>query len=320
MTMTNSKVVRGYKGFETDMTCWGFQYKVGQTYEMDGEIALGERGFHFCGAMGPVLEDYPRGGSRYAEVEALGKVINGYGLYVTDKIRIVRELTSDEVTNLINTGIRNSGSYNSGSCNAGDCNTGDYNTGNCNAGSFNTGERNTGSMNTGDYNYGDYNTGDCNTGDYNTGDRNTGSFNTGAYNSGRHNTGNCNTGAYNSGNHNAGDFNACDYSVGAFNTIAQPIMLFNRPCNWTMDQFHGRKAWSVLLQMPATVRWKREEEMDAIEKEWKPSYVTTGGYLMEDESGRQAWWDRLDAESKAAVMQLPNFEREIFHTCTGIWA
>ena len=40
-------MIRGYKGFNADMTCRGFQYEPGKVYEMDGEIAYGRRGVHF---------------------------------------------------------------------------------------------------------------------------------------------------------------------------------------------------------------------------------------------------------------------------------
>ena len=40
--------MKGYKGFKNDLTCNGFHYKVGETHEMDGEIKLCNRGFHFC--------------------------------------------------------------------------------------------------------------------------------------------------------------------------------------------------------------------------------------------------------------------------------
>ena len=37
-----------YKGFNVDMTCRDFQYKEGETYEIEGEPILCERGFHAC--------------------------------------------------------------------------------------------------------------------------------------------------------------------------------------------------------------------------------------------------------------------------------
>ena len=89
--------MRGYKGFEPDMTCRGFQYEVGQTYEMDGEVEPCERGFHFCPQMADVFNYYDEKGCRYAEVEAVGKVVEYGDKSVTNKIRIIRELTGTEV-------------------------------------------------------------------------------------------------------------------------------------------------------------------------------------------------------------------------------
>ena len=89
--------VHGYKGFASNMTCQGFQYEVGQTYEHDGNIGLCEAGFHFCRKMADVLNYYNRHDCRYAVVEALGKVIDGDDKSVTDRIYIVRELTREEV-------------------------------------------------------------------------------------------------------------------------------------------------------------------------------------------------------------------------------
>ena len=37
-----------YKGFNADMTCRDFQYKEGETYELEGEPILCKRGFHAC--------------------------------------------------------------------------------------------------------------------------------------------------------------------------------------------------------------------------------------------------------------------------------
>ena len=95
--MAHNQIVHGYKGFENDMTCRGVQYEPGKVYEMDGEIKPCERGFHFCRNMTDVFEHYQGNDCRYAEVEALGKVIDGKNKSVTDKLRIVRELTQEEV-------------------------------------------------------------------------------------------------------------------------------------------------------------------------------------------------------------------------------
>ena len=87
----------GYKGFDADMTCRGFQYEVGQTYEHDGNIGLCEAGFHFCRNMTDVFEYYPGKGCRYAVVEALGKVVDGEDKSVTNRLRIIRELSWTDV-------------------------------------------------------------------------------------------------------------------------------------------------------------------------------------------------------------------------------
>ena len=87
----------GYKGFNKGMTCRGFQYEVGQTYETKGKIELCKSGFHFCPKMADVFDYYGSNDCRYAEVEALGQVIKGNDKCVTDRLRIVRELTKAEV-------------------------------------------------------------------------------------------------------------------------------------------------------------------------------------------------------------------------------
>lgn len=40
--------IKGYKVFNPDWTCRGFEYEVGQTYEEDVEPIVCDRGFHFC--------------------------------------------------------------------------------------------------------------------------------------------------------------------------------------------------------------------------------------------------------------------------------
>src|SRR5574344_798655 len=146
--MKNKKVI-GYKGFQSDLTCRGFQYEIGKTFKHDGDIKLCEAGFHFCKKIEKVANYYSIQDKdiRICEIEALGKVIEGNDKCVTDKIKIVRELTKDEMYELVNSGIGNRGFSNTGSGNTGDWNTGDSNTG-----YWNTGDSNTGDSNTGDWN------------------------------------------------------------------------------------------------------------------------------------------------------------------------
>ena len=98
-------MVRGYKGFNADMTCRGFQYKIGGSYKKNSlfPTRMCRRGFHFCRSMADVFNYYGKNGCRYAEVEAFGKIIDDGDKSVTNKIRIVRELTKPEVFEIMYT-------------------------------------------------------------------------------------------------------------------------------------------------------------------------------------------------------------------------
>lgn len=41
-------IIKGYKGFNKDMTCRGMQYEEGKIYKMEREPICCERGYHFC--------------------------------------------------------------------------------------------------------------------------------------------------------------------------------------------------------------------------------------------------------------------------------
>lgn len=67
--------MKGYKVFNSDWTCRGFQYEVGKTYEEDVKPECCERGFHFCTKALDCFEYYSFNPSRHmAEVEALGDI------------------------------------------------------------------------------------------------------------------------------------------------------------------------------------------------------------------------------------------------------
>jgi len=165
--------VKGYKVFNPDWTCRGFQYEVGKIFEEDVKPSCCDRGFHFCKKAADCFSYYSfNSKNKVAEVIALGEVDTDGKKSCTNKIQIVREIPWQELLTIVNIGK---------DC-TGFCNTGDWNTGNCNTGDWNTGNCNTGNRNTGDWNTGDWNTGDWNTGDWNTGDWNKSSFNTGCFN------------------------------------------------------------------------------------------------------------------------------------------
>ena len=279
--------VKGYKVFNPDWTCRGFQYEVGKIFEEDVKPSCCDRGFHFCENAADCFSYYSfNSKNKVAEVIALGEVDTDGKKSCTNKIQIVREIPWQELLTIVNTGK--------------DC------TGLCNTGDCNTGNRNTGNRNTGDCNTGNRNTGDCNTGNRNTGNRNTG---------------NRNTGNRNTGDWNTGDWNKSSFNTGCFNTEEQKIMLFNKPSAMTYNDWLRSDAIYLLNQMPKdVVEWVYEEDMTDEEKVANPTYETTGGYLKvldESECG-QLWWGSLSDSQKNYIRSIPNFDAEIFEQCTGI--
>ena len=344
--MTKNKTT-GYKAFNKDWTCRGFQYKVGKTYTMKEKPKCCNQGFHFCTNIADCFKHYANNpeSTKIALVEALGDIDkeDDASKCCTNKIKIVKEISFAEAYELgnqgkNNTGFGNTGDRNTGDCNTGDCNTGDRNTGdwntgyrntgycntgNCNTGDCNTGDRNTGDWNTGYRNTGYCNTGNCNTGDCNTGYRNTGYCNTGDRNTGDWNTGDCNTGYRNTGYRNTGSYNACNHSAGMFNTKEQPMYLFNKPTDFTRDEFKNvfPNEHRLLFNSPFPLtEWITESNMTDEEKEANPSYKTAEGYLKK-RTYHEAWqvmWDSWTKEQQELIKKLPNFDKDIFKEITGI--
>ena len=303
---------KAYKVFNSDWSCRDKVYEVGKTYSIEEKPKICNKGFHYCPKLINCFRYYdfdPE--NKVAEVEVLGDIDISPegGKECTNKIKIVRELTWNEVLNLVNTG----------KCNTGNCNTGDYNTGNCNTGDFNTGNCNTGSRNTGYCNAGNYNTSNYNTGDYNTGYRNSGDYNTGNYNTCDFNTGNYNTGRYNTGSCNTGDYNSCNFSTGFFNSVEQPIYFFNKEATLTRSDLFNLKGLDVASRLKLS-EWICTDNMTEEEKQQHPEYKTTNGYL-KTYTYKQAWsnlWEKLNKDEKQAIKDLPNFDKEVFKEITGI--
>ena len=159
-------MMKGYKVFNPDWTCREFQYNVGQVYEMDEKPICCKRGFHFCKKISDCFNYYPfNPDNKVAEVEALGDIDtnNNDSKCSTNKIHIIREITWQEVLDLVNLGKGCTGLCNSGNRNSGDCNSGNRNSGDCNSGNRNSGDHNSGNHNSGDWNKSSFNNGCFNT-------------------------------------------------------------------------------------------------------------------------------------------------------------
>ena len=296
--------MKGFKVFNLDWTCKGFQFEVGKTFTEDVTPVCCDRGFHFCTKAADCFKYYSFDpDNKVAEVEALGDIDtnNDDSKCSTNKIHIIREITWQEVLDLVNLGKACTGLCNSGDCNSGDWNSGNRNSGNRNSGDCNSGNRNSGNRNSGDCNSGNRNSGDCNSGNRNSGDWNSGDWN--------------------SGDCNSGDWNKTCFSNGCFNTESPKIFLFNKPSDWTYQDWLNSDARYILMDCPSNVlAWVWDDDMTDEEKEQHPEYLVTGGFLkhIEKETGKQMWWDGLSDRKKDIVMQLPNFDKDIFKEITGI--
>ena len=165
----SEKTVKGYKVFNPDWTCRGFQYKVGESYEMDEEPIACERGYHFCERLEDCFDYYDFDSeNKVAEIIAYGEITIENNKCCTNKIKIEKELSWYEVLDIVNIGKSCTGIGNSGSCNAGDYNAGDYNAGDYNVEDYNTGNSNSGICNSGNCNSGSWNTTDYSNGCFNT--------------------------------------------------------------------------------------------------------------------------------------------------------
>ena len=274
-------MMKGYKVFNSDWTCRGFQYKVGETYEHKGDISICRKGFHFCREIAKCFNYYDfNPNNKVAEIEALGNVESDGDKSVTDKIKIVREISWEEMLRLANSGEGNTGLENSGNRNSGNRNSGDWNSGNRNSGNKNSGDWNSGNKNSGNRNSGNRNSGDWNSGDWNSGNRNS----------------------------------------GFFNSKDATARLFNRNTKYKYDTIANCKGIQVLNWNYENNWWIYSNNMTEEEKKEHPEHETLGGYLkvIPYKDACKLMWDKLDDDEKQAVKEIPYFDAEVFKGITGI--
>ena len=299
--------VKGYKVFNPDWTCKNKQYTCPGTFEEDVNPSVCNVGMHFCKNAADCFRYYDFNPNNHvAEVIAHGTVAEGEDKCATNKLEIVREIPWAEVLEIVNTGKACTGRCNSGNWNSGDYNSGYWNSGNRNSGNRNSGNRNSGNRNSGDWNSGDYNSGNWNSGDWNSGD---------------YNSGNRNSGDWNSGDYNSGNWNKTSFSNGCFNTVSPKIYMFNKPTDWTFENWLNCRARYLLNQIDDfPLKYVCFDSMTDDEKAMHPEAETTGGYLKEHTIANnvQKWWDSLDARDRNEIFNLPNFDAAIFKEIIGI--
>lgn len=135
------------------------------------------------------------------------------------------------------------------------------------------------------------------------------------------NTGKNCTGDRNSGDWNSGDWNKTNCSNGCFNTIEPKIKFFNKESDLTYNDWALSDAKNLLNKIPTEIlEWVWFNDMSEEEKEVNPNAKDTNGYLkiMKPHECAQDWWDKLKDTDKKIILDIPNFDREIFKEITGI--
>ncbi len=279
----------GYKAFDENLQCRGFQFEVGKTYETgrekEGLRLCSDTVFHFCRELHRIESEsnYCISKSRVCEVIAEGDVVTDGNKYGTNKLFILREIPREELNKY--------NSCNSGNRNSGDCNSGNRNSGNWNSGNRNSGNWNSGNWNSGNWNSGNWNSGNCNSGDCNSG--------------------NCNSGDCNSGNWNSGDWNS-----GFFNTNSPLVRIFNKETNVPRNDID----FPSFLCFDLTV-WVSHDTATDEEKEAHKFDIETCGGFTKTISYKKAFrlaWDKADKEEHKKLLKLPNWNNEIFMEISGI--
>ena len=121
--------MKAYKVFDPDWKCRGMQYEVGKEFTANGKIVPCENGLHACIKLADCFSYYDFDpNNKVAEVDILGVVVEEDSKIATDRMLIVKEITWQEVLEIVNTGKGCTGNRNSGDRNSGDRNSGHLNS------------------------------------------------------------------------------------------------------------------------------------------------------------------------------------------------
>lgn len=320
----------GFKVFEHDWTYSGKQYKCPGVFKENMASLDDKQGISFCKRAIDCFYCHSLSHkNRIAEVIAFGDVVEVGNICYTNKIKLVREVSWEELLQMVNYGQKCSGFKNIGDMNIGDKNIGNNNKGHINIGNDNEGHanigydnkgnKNIGNDNKGDKNNGNHNIGNSNNGCNNIGDKNNGDDNKGNKNSGDRNLGDKNSGNDNEGDGNSGDWNKCNFSNGCFNTTEPKIYLFNQPSRWSYNDWLNSNAKKILDRIPK----------DDIEYGWIVNLIDNGKINVSNtieefpkkarlSKCRSIWWKLLSDEERYTVEAIPNFDEAIFKEITGI--
>ena len=95
--------MRGYKALNKDMSTLyrNMVYELNKVYTLEGELIMCENGYHFCKELTNVYYYYSSN-SRVFEIDTLdGEIIKKGDKYCTNKIKIIKEISEDEINKYI---------------------------------------------------------------------------------------------------------------------------------------------------------------------------------------------------------------------------
>lgn len=134
------------KGFDKDLKCRGYQFEIGKEYKIElpegykltKKDLCSNKVFHFCDGLPKVHDHYSCTGesNRFCIIEVLGQLCEDDEKCGSDHIKILREITGDELKIAKGLTNGNSGLFNSGDWNSGDWNSGIFNKTNNSNGVF----------------------------------------------------------------------------------------------------------------------------------------------------------------------------------------
>jgi hypothetical protein len=97
--------MKGYKAFNPDLTCLGYQFTIDETHAFDDEPILCVQGFHFCTDLQDVVKYYSSPTMRVFEIETDGIITEAKkdcSKRACSEITLVKELSLEEVMLSIN--------------------------------------------------------------------------------------------------------------------------------------------------------------------------------------------------------------------------
>lgn len=91
----------GYKSFDADLKCRGFQFNLNENFSKSYVGSLRpctSDGFHYCNKLEDCFEYYPNNGkNRFCEIEIIGHFKDEGNKSITNAFRIIRELSKEEI-------------------------------------------------------------------------------------------------------------------------------------------------------------------------------------------------------------------------------